>query len=117
MRLFTSLLFLIVISFSLSAQEDVKGKWQTGDDNTVVEIYQKDGAVFGKIISSDNAKATINLDVMKNFICKDGQWNGEIYSLKKKKTYPAAFTLTANVMDIVVDAGITTKEIRWQRMK
>lgn len=45
-------LFCYSVSFS---QDDVIGKWNTIDDETgkkksVVEIYEKDGEVFGKII-------------------------------------------------------------------
>lgn len=116
MKHFKIIIFLTLVSFGLLAQEDIKGNWQTGDENTIVEIYNKEGAIFGKIISSDNVKATIGMDVMKNFIYKDGKWSGEIYSLKKKKTYTSEFTLSGQILDIKVFATMGTKELQWERV-
>lgn len=54
-KLFVSLLMFVVIgTLSVSAQT-VFGKWKTIDDETgleksIVEIYQKDGKVYGKIL-------------------------------------------------------------------
>ena len=47
-------LTLLLVSFFATAQPIV-GKWKTIDDNTgkarsVVEIYEKDGEYFGKIV-------------------------------------------------------------------
>jgi uncharacterized protein (DUF2147 family) len=50
------LLFLsFLVCFSIQAQDSIFGKWKTIDDATgkpraVVEIYQKDGKAYGKII-------------------------------------------------------------------
>ncbi len=49
-------LFVLFIGFSLGvfAQSDVTGKWKTIDDETgkeksIVDIYEKDGKIYGKI--------------------------------------------------------------------
>jgi len=34
-----------------------KGIWFSGEENTKIKTYQKEGAWFGKIVSSDNPKA------------------------------------------------------------
>ena len=44
-----------LISFKISAQTDILGKWKTIDDETgkaksIVEIYMKDGKAYGEII-------------------------------------------------------------------
>jgi len=44
----------IIISFNAISQSDIRGKWKTIDDETgeeqsVVEIYEKAGKLFGKI--------------------------------------------------------------------
>lgn len=54
MRLICFVLLSFGMIFSLSAQT-VLGKWKTIDDETgveksIVEIYEKDGQIFGKII-------------------------------------------------------------------
>ncbi|MGJ8550177.1 DUF2147 domain-containing protein [Winogradskyella wichelsiae] len=52
------LFILLMVSFNLSSQ-GILGKWKTIDDNTgeaksLVEIYEKDGKIYGKIISVFN---------------------------------------------------------------
>ncbi len=52
---FSLLIALMLFTVSINAQS-VLGKWKTIDDETgkeksIVEIYQKDGKVYGKIIS------------------------------------------------------------------
>ena len=54
MTFFAAIAF--VAASQVQAQNSVLGKWQTIDDETnepksVVEIYERDGKVFGKIIS------------------------------------------------------------------
>jgi len=51
------ILFLLVLILSCSAysQSNIVGKWKTIDDNTnepksVVEIYEKEGQYFGKVV-------------------------------------------------------------------
>lgn len=53
-RLFLTTLFAVFAVLSISAQ-DVFGKWKTIDDATgdaksIVEIYEKDGKVYGRIL-------------------------------------------------------------------
>ncbi len=54
-KLFLSLLMLTVIGTMSIAAQSVFGKWKTIDDETgneksIVEIYQKDGKVYAKIL-------------------------------------------------------------------
>lgn len=99
------------ISFSGFSQ-DIFGKWKTIDDQTgeaksIVEIYKKEGKVFGKIIEifdkskrdlpcikckgDDYNKPVLGLDIIKNME-KDGEYykkgtvidpqNGKVYKLR-----------------------------------
>ena len=55
MKVLLTALLCVAMSFSLSAQSDIVGKWKTIDDETgkpksIVEIYEKDGKAYGKIV-------------------------------------------------------------------
>jgi uncharacterized protein (DUF2147 family) len=63
---YTFLLFIAVLTFGLSAQstDTPTGRWQTLDDetgetNSVIEIYEQDGKFFGRIVEilTDNKDA------------------------------------------------------------
>jgi uncharacterized protein (DUF2147 family) len=61
-------LFLVLFSFSTTFAQSITGKWKTIDDDTgeqksVVEIYETNGKIYGKIIKLFNPSS-------KNPICK-----------------------------------------------
>ncbi len=62
-------IFVIVFAMNAALAQDVFGKWKTVDDNTgevksIVEIYKKDGKIFGKVLEILNKEH-------KNDVCKD----------------------------------------------
>jgi hypothetical protein len=86
------LFLLLSLSAIMSAQNGVTGKWKTIDDETgkaksVVEIYEKSGKIYGKIIElidpatknrtcetcpgEDKGKPILGLTIIKGLI-KDG---------------------------------------------
>lgn len=108
-------LLILLISFSVSAQ-DIIGKWKTIDDKTgeaksIVEIYKKDGKIFGKIIEifdkskrdlpcikcegEDYNKPILGLDIIKN-MTKEGDYykNGTVVDPQNGKVYRLRLALT-----------------------
>lgn len=100
---------------SLSAQKTLEGTWQTGEDNTVVKTYQKDGAWYGKIISSDNPKAKMGTDILKGFKQENGAWEGKIFAIKRGKIMDAIIKPAKDVLEITVSAGFFSKTLEWKR--
>ncbi|RMB60928.1 DUF2147 domain-containing protein [Dokdonia sinensis] len=112
MRKILLILCLTFVASSMQAQEaSVFGKWKTIDDNTgeaksIVEIYQKDGKVYGKIANilnpadrdktciyckgADKGKPLIGLTIIKD-LEKDGDKyeDGTIFDPEKGKEYTA----------------------------
>ena len=90
-------LSLIALSVMTAVAQDVTGKWNTIDDNTgkarsVVEIYQQNGKIYGKIVEivdpakrdklctecpgEDKDKPVLGLVILKD-LKKDGkEYNG-----------------------------------------
>ena len=100
---------------SLSAQEFPKGIWLTGEEGTKIETYQKEGAWYGKIVSSDNPKAKIGKDILQEFKLKDGQWQGKLFAAKRGKILDAIIEPTQGVLNIKVSAGFFSKELAWKK--
>lgn len=121
-KLFLTLSLVVLTVFTASAQ-DVTGKWKTVDDETgeaksIVEIYKKDGKVYGKIVEilnpakkdavctkcpgSDKGKAINGLVILKN-LEKDGdEYNdGTIMDPTSGKVYKSYIKLNgANKLDV-----------------
>ncbi len=99
----------------MSAQELTEAIWLTGEENTKIETYQKDGMWYGKIISSDNRKAKIGKDILHEFKLVDGEWTGKLFAAKRNKMMDAIIVPKKDVLDITVSAGFFKKQISWQR--
>ncbi|KOS05930.1 hypothetical protein AM493_07700 [Flavobacterium akiainvivens] len=112
-RTFFTLLFVMFAIIGASAQ--VVGKWKTIDDETgqaksIVEIYEKDGKVYGKIVEilnpakkdakcdkckgADKGKPLLGLVIIKGLTKDDDEWtDGDILDPTKGKTYSCTITL------------------------
>uniref|UniRef100_UPI004047654B hypothetical protein n=1 Tax=Algoriphagus sp. TaxID=1872435 RepID=UPI004047654B len=55
-RLSLFLIFLLS-SFSALAQQSILGRWNTGQENTVLEVKEVQGKIEGRIVASDHTKA------------------------------------------------------------
>lgn len=105
-----AIVFIAVQSFGQSSRS-ILGKWKTIDDETgeaksIIEIYKKEGAFFGKIDHiinpSDRDKTCIycegsekdlpliGLNIIKNLKEDDGEYSGgTIFDPEKGKKYKA----------------------------
>lgn len=105
----------IFIAIGLGAQELTEGIWLTGEENTKIETYKKDGAWYGRIVSSDNPKATIGQDILQQFINEKGKWTGKLYAAKRDKLLDAVIKPSDDKLDISVSAGFFKKNLKWIR--
>lgn len=106
---------ILCFPLSLAAQSPLDGTWQTGEDNTLVEVTEQDGVATGKLLSSDNPKAKVGTEILQKFSLADGVWTGSIYAVKRGKVYPATIKPSADTLDITVSAGMMKKKVAWTR--
>lgn len=123
------LLLVLIIPIVMSAQ-DVVGQWKTIDDETgearsVVEIYKKDGKVYGRVVellnkedkgnlcaecSGENKNKPIEGMVILKDLSKDGSEynNGTILDPSNGKNYKCYITLEgANKLKVRGYIGIS----------
>jgi len=108
---------LIVVLFavlSMNAQS-LAGIWSTGEDNTKIEITEDDGVTNGKILSSDNAKANIGNQILKDVKLSNGAYKGQLYAAKKGEWYDAVLKENGNQLDITIKVGWMSKTITWKK--
>jgi uncharacterized protein (DUF2147 family) len=102
-------------SFSLMAQADLSGKWNTGEKNTIVQFEEVDGVFIGKIISSGNKKVEPGTLIIKEVVPEGDHWSGKIFSLKRKKWYDTEISSSGYSLSIVISVGYHEKTIRWTK--
>ncbi len=111
------LAILIVVLFttiSINAQS-LTGVWNTGDENTKIEITENEGVFNGEILSSDNAKAKIGNQILKDVKFSNGEWNGQIYAAKKGEWYDAVLKENGSQLDITIKVGWVSKTLIWKK--
>jgi uncharacterized protein (DUF2147 family) len=115
-KLFLILIFSLLGSV-LFAQTDLTGTWDTGKENTLVKIYEKEGVYLGEIISSDNPKAEIGTQLIKDLNNEDGEWRGQLYAIKREKWVDAEMELEEGILKIKVSAGFRSRTVEWTKVK
>ena len=134
------LILVFLVSFSGQAQ-DIFGQWKTIDDQTgeaksIVEIYKRDGKVFGKIVSilnpevkdalclkcerEDKNKPVLGFELIKN-MTKEGRYykNGTIFDPEHGKKYKCRLMLTENpdILQLRGYIAFLYASQYWQRVK
>jgi len=94
---------------SLSYSQSIEGVWNTGKENTTIEI--KNGE--GKIYSSDNQKATKGKLMIKEIQKTNNTYKGKLYIIKKKRWVDAEFIPNGNSLNVTVSAGWRSKTLKW----
>jgi len=112
----TQLILVSIISLtSLSAQSSLEGKWNTGEENTIIQTYEKDGAWYGKILSSDNANAKIGTVILQGFKQDGDVWKGKLYAVKRDKLMDAEISTATSTLNITISVSFMTKKLKWKR--
>ena len=108
--------FCILCSvLTMHAQQSLAGIWNMGKDNTKIEITEENGVSEGKIVSSDNAKAKIGNQLLKDVKSVGGEWKGKLYSPKKNKWFNAVLEEKGNQLLVTVKAGFMSKTLEWKK--
>jgi len=106
-----------LLGSALFAQDDLTGSWNTGKQNTIIKIFEKEGVYFGELISSDNPKAIIGKQLIKDVKNDDGEWKGKLFAVKKKEWVDAEFDMKEDNLEITISVGFFTKTIEWKKVK
>ena len=111
-----AIIFCILFSFTtLNAQNSIAGIWNMGEDNTKIEITETDGVFIGKIISSDNAKAKVGKQILKDVKFSNGKGKGKMYAAKKGKWYDAVIKEKGDQLNVTIKVGFMSKTLEWKK--
>ena len=113
---YTVFIALSILSSCLFGQSKLAGSWDTGEDNTIIEISEVDGKLRGTIKSSDNPKAKMGHIILKKLNKNGKAWKGEIYAVKRQDWYDVYITQKGDVLQIDLSIGLLRKTIYWKRI-
>jgi hypothetical protein len=113
MKTFTLFLALFLTSISINAQQSVEGLWNSGQDNTQIEII----STTGKIYSSDNDKATVGKLIIKELKKTENTYKGKLHLIRRNRWVDAVFVRNGNYLNVTISAGWQSKTLKWQLEK
>ena len=112
-------IFLVIVlsltGISVFAQSDISGTWNTGEQNTVINIEQDNGIYIGKIISSDNPEVKTGILLVKELRQTKNTWKGKLYAPRRNEWYDADFVRKGDKLLIKISVGFFSKTIEWTR--
>ncbi|MEO1484954.1 MAG: hypothetical protein AAFU57_04350 [Bacteroidota bacterium] len=113
-------LLILAIFFgtlSINAQETIEGLWNTGKENTIVEIKKNNDSYEGVIVSSENSKAPVGKKLIKDVVETNEGYTGKLYAAKKDKWMDANFVVKEEILVLEVGSGLRKKSIEWEKAK
>lgn len=111
----TMLYLFLLISISLMAQPSILGRWNTGQENTIIEIKETAGKIEGRIVTSDHTKVPIGRIILKDVYRVNQNFKGKLYSLRKNKWFDAEFSPKQEKIEVAITVGWVTREINWKK--
>ena len=106
---------ILFLALAMNAQESLTGIWNTGKDNTKIEITENNGVYSGKVISSDNGQVKIGKLFIKDVKSVGGEWKGKMYSPKKDNWYNAVLEEKGKQLLVTVKSGMMSRTIAWRK--
>lgn len=116
MKQVMTIFILFFFNSSINAQQAIEGIWNTGQDNTQIEIKAVGNQYEGTILFSDNPKVPIEKLMIKEAI-KDGDvYKGKLYAIRKKKWVNAVFAPDRETLVVTITAGWKKKIVEWEKV-
>ncbi|MEL7223034.1 MAG: hypothetical protein AAGJ93_17050 [Bacteroidota bacterium] len=106
------LLFALCGVLAIQAQTAIVGVWNTGQENTKVEIKEAGSQMEGTILSSNNEKVVGTL-IIKNVQPVGEAYKGQLYAIKKDRWVDAVFKPEGEKLTITVSSGWRSKTVEW----
>ncbi len=107
---------LLLFALGMQAQQPLAGVWDTGKDNTKVEISeQEDGVFSGVVVSSDNTNVKAGKELLKDVKSVDGEWKGKVFALKRGKWMDAILEEKGDLLLVSVKSGMMSKTLEWKK--
>lgn len=103
--------------FSGFAQEPIAGIWQTGRENTTIEIKKTSGAWSGKIFTSDNPQVTKGKLIIKDLKKERNGYNGKLYVIKRGRWVNVFFEPNEETLQVTVSIGWREKKMTWTKQQ
>ncbi len=110
-----SLITILLCSLQAFSQSELLGTWDTGDENTKIQISEANGELTGVLKSTDNEQAKIGRVILRDLQQQGTKWTGQIWAARRQKWFDVEITSSENLLELEIDAGFRSKTVEWKR--
>ncbi len=108
----------VAVDTSSQTDQSILGKWKSVEHDAVVEVAPNGAGFEGKLVSSSEAKDYLGTKIFLGlkFDEANSKWTGQLYSIKRGKSYDATWTMKGDMLTVKVKVGIFSKTLQWKRV-
>ncbi len=112
--IFLSILFICSL---MNSSESPEGVWIYKENNSRIEILNRNGELTGTIISTRHPEYESGKEILKNFHLTGGKWEGEIFDFQKKRWVAAILEIKSDLLFVEINYGYDVKKIHLYKEK
>lgn len=110
-----TLVFALFIAAPLFAQAFIEGRWDTGEQQSTVEISTTAQGITGTIVSSDEPRV-VGKKNLRNLKKVDDHWEGEIYAFKRERWFDVEIEERGDQLELNISVGFFSTQRTWTRL-
>ena len=114
MKAFT-LVFALFIAGQLFAQASIEGRWDTGEQQSRVEISTTAQGITGTIVSSDEPRV-VGKKNLRNLKKVGEHWEGELYAFKRQRWFDLKIEERGDQLELNISVGFFSTQRTWTRL-
>jgi len=114
MKAFT-LVFALLFAGPLSGQASIEGRWDTGEQRSIVEISAIPKGLEGTIISS-NEPRLVGKKNLRNLKKVGEHWEGELYAFKRQRWFDLKIEERGDQLELDIRVGFFSTQRTWTRL-
>jgi uncharacterized protein (DUF2147 family) len=110
------ILFSLIAATQITPPDAIIGTYNTEHNAAEIQIYKKNDAYFGMVVSGNEKVATGTI-VLKNLTYKGNCWKGKVFAPARHSDFDCTITMAnPNALKLVAKAGPVTKEQKWTKL-
>jgi len=109
--------FSLIAATQITPPDAIIGTYNTENNAAKIQIYKKNDAYFG-IVVSGNEKIATGTIILKNLTYKSNCWKGKVFAPARHSDFDCTVTMSnPNSLKLVAKAGLITKEQNWTKLQ
>ena len=109
--------FSLIAATQITPPDAIIGTYNTENNAAEIQIYKKNDAYFGIVVSGNEKLATGTI-ILKNLTYKGNCWKGKVLAPARNSDFDCSITMAnPSALKLVTKAGPITQEQNWTKLQ